>query len=60
MPLAEGLESGSLCRLGTPRDGAQLLRGEVLAVRDEVDAFVKASTCRRRKEVVRAWPVRPA
>jgi hypothetical protein len=60
LPLAEGSRVAPRGRLGTLRDGAQLLRGEVLAGTDEVDAFVKASTCRRRREVVRAWAVRPS
>jgi hypothetical protein len=57
----EALEEVALFgRSCAPGSFELLVRGEVLAGTDEVDAFVKASTCRRRREAVRAWPVRPS
>src|SRR2546429_1612611 len=49
-----------LCWRGAPRELELLVRGEVLAATDELDAVPKASTRRRRREAVRALPARPS
>ena len=57
----EALEEVALFgRSCTPGSFELFVRGEVLARTDELDPLVKASTRRRRREAVRAWPVRPS